>query len=156
MCLGRFDRLTEIAEKLERLLNGYLDQVIDEREYRDTKAKLLSEKKSLQEEIATRYSRQNDWLAPLQNWLKEAQNLNKIASDSNPLTKKIQAKKIFGSHLTLGDGRLAVRPINQLEKSGQNQWVALRAAHQKRGKMSTSLILGRLLYEARTHFQNKN
>ena len=45
-------RKFEISQKLERLLNGYLDQVIDEQDYRSQKAKLLSEKKSLEEEIS--------------------------------------------------------------------------------------------------------
>ena len=46
-------RISEISKKLERLLTGYLDQVIDEQDYRNQKAKLLSEKKSLQEEMAS-------------------------------------------------------------------------------------------------------
>lgn len=37
--------------KLERLLEGYLEQDIEKEVYRSKKAKLLSEKKSLEEEI---------------------------------------------------------------------------------------------------------
>ena len=44
-------RLSVISQKLERLLTGYLDQVIDQPDYCLQKAKLLSEKKSLEEEI---------------------------------------------------------------------------------------------------------
>ena len=40
-------RISVISQKLERLLTGYLDQVVDEQDYRNQKAKLLSEKKSL-------------------------------------------------------------------------------------------------------------
>ena len=76
-------KLSVISQKLERLLTGYLDQIIDEQDYRLQKAKLLSEKKSLEEEMTSLSHKQNDWLAPFQNWLKDAQSLDKIASDSD-------------------------------------------------------------------------
>ncbi|PIT93788.1 hypothetical protein COU00_02470 [Candidatus Falkowbacteria bacterium CG10_big_fil_rev_8_21_14_0_10_43_11] len=41
--------ITDITVKLQRLLDGYLDQDIDKEIYRGEKAKLLSEKKSLEE-----------------------------------------------------------------------------------------------------------
>ncbi|MDP3778653.1 MAG: recombinase family protein, partial [bacterium] len=96
-------KLSVISQKLERLLNGYLDQVIDEQDYRLQKSKLLSEKKSLEEEMTALSHTQNDWLAPFQNWLKDAQSLDKIASDSDLFAKKVCAKEIFGSHLFLGE-----------------------------------------------------
>jgi len=96
-------KLSVISQKLERLLNGYLDQVIDEQDYRNQKAKLLSEKKSLEEEMASLSHKQDDWLAPFQNWLKDAQSLDKIASDSDLFAKKVCAKGIFGTHLLLGE-----------------------------------------------------
>ena len=84
-------KIYSLSQKLERLLNGYLDQVIDEQDYRNQKAKLLSEKKSLEEEISTFSHKQNDWLAPFQNWLKDAQSLDKIASDDDLFAKKVKA-----------------------------------------------------------------
>jgi len=84
-------KLSVISQKLERLLNGYLDQVIDEQDYRNQKAKLLSEKKSLEEEMTSLSHTQNDWIAPFQNWLKDAQSLDKIASDSDLFAKKVCA-----------------------------------------------------------------
>jgi len=57
-------RLSVISQKLERLLTGYLDQVIDEQDYRTEKSKLLLSKKSLEEEISSFSHKQNDWLAP--------------------------------------------------------------------------------------------
>jgi len=55
-------RIKIIAEKLQRLLDGYLDQDIDKETYRAEKAKLLSEKKSLEEEISRSRSKQKHWL----------------------------------------------------------------------------------------------
>ena len=82
-------KISSLSEKLERLLTGYLDQVIDQPDYCLQKAKLLSEKKSLEKEIFNFSHKQNDWLAPFQNWLKDAQSLDKIASGNNLFSKKV-------------------------------------------------------------------
>ena len=136
------------ADFVERLLTGYLDQVIDQPDYCLQKAKLLSEKKSLEEEISTFSHKQNDWLAPFQNWLKDAQSLDKIASDSDLFAKNVCAKEIFGSHLLLGEKIL--RPAeggnpNSFGKKGGNQWDALRASHLWASKkpFSSFVVRGR-------------
>ena len=143
-------KLSVISQKLERLLNGYLDQIIDEQDYRLQKSKLLSEKKSLQEEMTALSHTQNDWLAPFQNWLKDAQSLDKIASDSDLFAKKVCAKEIFGSHLLLGEKTL--RPAeggnpnslaNSLAKTGETAWACLRHAHSLVGSQPLSSILVR-------------
>jgi len=144
-----------LALKLERLLNGYLDQIIDEQDYRSQKAKLLSEKKSLEAEIASLSRNANDWLAPLQNWIKDAQNLGAIASDTDLFAKKVWAKEIFGSHLCLSGQnvrRAAGAAPNGFEKSGENAWAALCAAHAEVGRRPLSSILVCLYNHARTHF----
>ncbi len=135
---------------LERLLTGYLDQVIDQPDYCLQKAKLLSEKKSLEEEIFNFSHKQDDWLAPFQNWLKDAQSLDKIASDSDLFAKKVCAKEIFGSHLLLGEK--TIRPAeggnpnslaNSLAKTGETAWACLRHAHSLVGSQPLSSILVR-------------
>ncbi|MGK2848915.1 MAG: hypothetical protein ACSLEX_02500 [Minisyncoccota bacterium] len=45
-------RIRTIQTKLQRLLDGYLEQDIEREIYRTEKAKLLSEKKSLKEQMA--------------------------------------------------------------------------------------------------------
>src|SRR3989338_5411158 len=125
-------KLSVISQKLERLLTGYLDQVVDEQDYRTEKGKLILQKKSLEEEMTALSHTQNDWLAPFQNWLKDAQSLDKIASDPDLFAKKVCAKEIFGSHLLLGEK--TVRPAeggnpNSFGKSGETAWACLRHAH---------------------------
>ena len=88
-------KISSLSKKLERLLTGYLDQVIDQPDYCLQKAKLLSEKKSLEEEMTSLSHKQNDWLAPFQNRLKDAQSLDKIASDSDLFAKKVCAKNLW-------------------------------------------------------------
>jgi predicted nucleotidyltransferase len=70
-------RIKDITVKLQRLLEGYLDQDIDKETYREEKAKLLSEKKSLEEEISKNQQKQKHWLEPMQKWIKDAQNMEK-------------------------------------------------------------------------------
>ena len=133
-----------LSEKLERLLNGYLDQVIDEQDYRTEKSKLLLSKKSLEEEMTALSHTQNDWLAPFQNWLKDAQSLDKIASDSDLFAKKVCAKEIFGSHLLLGEKTVrasAPKILNSLGEFGGNPWDALRASHISASKKPLSSVL---------------
>ena len=116
----------------KQLFTGYLDQVINEQDYRNQKAKLLSEKKSLEEEIFNFSHKQNDWFAPFRNWLKDAQSLDKIASDSDLFAKKVCAKEIFGSHLLLGEKTLracAPEILNSFGEFGGNPWDALRTSH---------------------------
>ena len=138
------EKISSLSQMLERLLTGYLDQVIDEQDYRNRKAKLLSEKKSLQEEMTSLSHKQNDWLAPFQNWLKNAQSLDKIASDSDLFAKKVCAKEIFGSHLLLGEKTVrasAPKILNSLGEFGGNPWDALRASRISASKKSLSSVL---------------
>src|SRR3989344_2117088 len=80
---------------------SYLEQDIEREIYREQKAVLLSEKKSLEEKMARIEQKHNDWLEPMKEWIKVASNLVKIARDNDLLQKKVIAKEIFGSNLRL-------------------------------------------------------
>ena len=136
--------IADITAKLQRLLDGYLDQDVDKEVYRAEKSKLLSEKKSLEEEISRNQQEQKHWLEPMEKWIKDAGNMEKIALDSNLFAKKVAAKEIFGSNLLLGEK--TVRPAeggtpNSLGKMGGNQWDALRASHALGSSVSFSTKL---------------
>ena len=137
-------KLSVISQKLERLLTGYLDQVIDEQDYRNRKARLLSEKKSLEEEMTSLSHKQNDWLEPMKEWIKDAQSLDKIASDDDLFAKKVKAKEIFGSNLLLGEKLVrasAPKILNSLGEFGGNPWDALRASRILASKKPMSSLL---------------
>ena len=140
----RESEMQKIEIKLQRLLDGYLEQDIEKEIYRKEKAKLLSKKKSLQEEISSLSHRQNDWLEPFQEWLKTAQTVDKIAGCDDLFAKKVIAKEIFGSNLHLHNKRLHAAAGGVAENGvvvGQNQWAALRAAKEKARQRRTSSIL---------------
>ena len=152
------EKISSLSKRLERLLNGYLDQDIEKEIYRVEKGKLILQKKSLEEEISTFSHKQNDWLEPMQKWIKEAQNINGIARDNNFFAKKVVAKEIFGSNLLLQNKSVrasAPKILNSFGKMGGNQWDALRASHLLVSSKPLSSILVSLLYQVRTYFQNK-
>ena len=135
------EQIKTITTKLQRLLDGYLEQDIDREIYRIEKAKLLSEKKSLEEQNTKLEQKQNDWLEPMSEWIKVAESLEKTARDSNLLNKKVAAEQVFGSNLVLANREARLRAPSGEDLSGENQWAALRAAHQFVGQKSESLIL---------------
>ena len=55
------NEIEEIQIKLQRLLDGYLEQDIDREVYREEKAKLLSEKRSLEEQSMKSLGRTSSW-----------------------------------------------------------------------------------------------
>jgi hypothetical protein len=87
------DKIRAINIKLQRLLDGYLEQDIEREITEKRKQILLSEKKSLEEKMARIEQKQNDWLEPMKEWIKVASNLVKIARDSNLLRKRLLPKK---------------------------------------------------------------
>ncbi len=65
----------------QRPLNDYLAQDIEQSVYRMEKAKLMSTKKSLEEQITTMEQKQTGWIEPMREWIKEAQLGAKIATE---------------------------------------------------------------------------
>ena len=130
------EKMKAINIKLQRLLDGYLDQDIEREIYRQEKAKLLLEKKSLEEKITRIEQKQNDWLEPMVKWINYAQNLSKTAKDSDLLEKKVAAKEIFGSNLCLASRALRGEPVFP--------YMAAQSAAETLGQKDESLILERV------------
>jgi hypothetical protein len=94
----------------------------------------------------------------MKEWIKDAQSLDKIASDDDLFAKKVKAKEIFGSNLLLGEKLVrasAPKILNSLGEFGGNPWDALRASRISASKKPLSSVLVCLLYQTRTYFQNK-
>ena len=66
---GAGNKIKDANIKLQRLLDGYLEQDIERETYRAEKTKLMSEKKSLEEQISKLEQKQNDWVEPMENWM---------------------------------------------------------------------------------------
>ncbi len=145
-------KVIDIDRRLARLKELYLDQDIDQTEFRHDKNKLLSEKKSIEEQIARLERQQNAWLEPFQNWLKEAQMVDEIAISSVLTSKKSLAQKIFGSNLCLSDKKVVVinhgkspYPSAFIDDSlHKTQWTALWAARKMAIEKPSCFVLERV------------
>jgi len=126
-------KISEIDRKQERLFDGYVSELIEPERYREQKNKLTSEKKTLAEQIDRLEQKQNIWLEPLRNWIKDAETLNEI-NETTPLPlKKSFAQKIFGSNLFLKNQKIEYVP--------QTQYAALSAAYGKINNFPFSFIV---------------
>ena len=134
-------RILEIQTKLQRLLDGYLEQDIEQEIYRTEKAKLLSEKKSLEEKISTFQQRQTGWIEPMRNWITKAQNLDKISKESNLFNKKVAIKEIIGSNLILQNREAREKTQNETEIPFKTPWGAVAAVRRFVGQKSKSFIV---------------
>ena len=120
--------LLNINEKLHKLLDSYLDNVVSREDYLNRKEKFMSEKKTIEQRISTLEQSPNKWLEPMREFFNDALTADKIASDNINLFQKREFLKKTGSNLILKD-RIVDCHLPE-------QWAALRAARQVGTKVS--------------------
>jgi hypothetical protein len=91
----------QIKVKLQRLLEAYLEQLIDRHMFASQKAELLARKRVLQEQIKSFEDSPHGWLEPMRSWIQTLQNVGKIAVSGSSQEKKALAAQVFGSNLFL-------------------------------------------------------
>ena len=104
------NKISVINSKLQRLLDGYLDQLIDQDTYKTKKNKLVSQKKSLEENLITLERTQTGWIEPMSKWIVQAENLPAIAECGTLLDKKRASEEVFGSNLKLSASEASGEP----------------------------------------------
>ena len=93
--------IEKINLRLQKLLDSFLDGVIDRETYVAEKAKGMSQKKSLEEQCSALLRGRADWLEPFQNWILTAKNAGEIAVSDSHQQKRVLALEVFGSNLVL-------------------------------------------------------
>ena len=93
--------LIAINEKLGKLLDSYLDNVVSREDYLKKKENLFSSKKTIEQKIDTLEQSPNKWLEPMREFFNTALTADKIASDNINLFQKREFLKKTGSNLTL-------------------------------------------------------
>ena len=126
------NKVSDISEKIQRLLDIYIAQDIDRETYLKERSKLFSEKKSFEEKIINLENDATSWLEPVQNWLNSVKNLDEIAKRNDLPSKKSSLQKIFGSNLFLHD--------KKVQEKASAPYAALRAALQNFSPFQTSFI----------------
>ena len=95
------EEIENINARLQRLLDSFLDQLIDRETFAAEKTKLMGQKKTLEEQKANLMAGRANWLEPFQNWILTAKNAGKIAVSGSLQEKRVLALKVFGSNLVL-------------------------------------------------------
>jgi hypothetical protein len=153
------DKVRNLQSKLQRLLDSYLDQDIDQPTYKAKQAELMSEKKSLDEQIGKLMLAANAWVEPMRQWLKTAVSLKKIAENAEPTAIKAAFAEIDGLNLFLSKKQARLLPRPNSNSHQENIWLALRATKEKAARMGDqfqkSPNLAQFYNEARTCFQRK-
>lgn len=93
------NKVSNLQGKLQRLLDSYLDQDIDQPTYRTKQAELMSEKKSLEEQINTLTLASSSWVEPLRQWLKTTVSLCETAENAEPVALKQAFLQMDGLNL---------------------------------------------------------
>jgi site-specific DNA recombinase len=101
VALQKRGEIEKINLRLQKLLDSFLDEIIDRETYVAEKAKWMSQKKSLQEQSAALLTGRADWLEPFQNWILTARNAGEIAVSGSLQEKRVLAQQVFGSNLVL-------------------------------------------------------
>ena len=82
-------RIAEIELKLNRLLDGYLDQVVEPKIYKLKKNELFEQKLKLQEQIIKIQKHGSSWLEPMREFVNCALQAQKIARTSTPKSQSV-------------------------------------------------------------------
>ena len=134
----------DIERKLDRLMDVYIAQDIERDAYLSKRRALMSDKRTIEEQIARLERDGNAWLEPMQEWINDARNLAEIQKDPSLPAKKSALQKIFGSNLILQ---------NQKVSGTAHPLYAAVAAARKNSSISDMGRMMVCLYEfARTHF----
>ena len=147
----------QLSEKLQRLLDSYLDGDVERELYQAKRAEILGEKKLLQEQIEQTALGVSTWVEPMKQWIETAVSICKIAQSDNLLAKKSLLLEIFGSNLKMRQKEVVINDDQFLNSPQKNRWSALRAASEKAARQGDRFRicadLVRFYAEIRTHFR---
>src|SRR3989339_706153 len=104
--------LKAIEIKLDRLLNAYLDQLIDPQSYQDKKNELIQAKAGLQEKLKEINITGNSWLEPFSNWTDQALHAWKTMRAKNNGPELAFMAKTVSSNLFLDNQKLLVNYVS--------------------------------------------
>ena len=100
-------KLAEIQNKLDKLLEGYLDDLIDEEDYKRKKEELIHQKITLKSEKERAEKKKfQSWIEPTKNFIKTAFSIQKIISEKS-LEEIRQIVEKAGTNRTISDKKVA-------------------------------------------------
>jgi site-specific DNA recombinase len=119
--------IDRIKQRLQMLLDSLLDGIVERDTYITEKAKLMSQRRSLEEQAKALQQGHAVWLEPFKEWILTAKHAGQIAIEGSLDSKRGLAKKVFGSNLVLDCKKAsgcAEKPWSLLlENSSSIRWV---------------------------------
>ncbi|MEK7647320.1 MAG: recombinase family protein [Patescibacteria group bacterium] len=100
-------KIADLKTKIDRLTDGYLGGSFELAEYQETKNRLMSEKKTLDEQLSDFERKGNRWLGLMRNWIIEANQAGNLIKQENLSGMKDFLVDI-GSNRRLASGMLSV------------------------------------------------
>lgn len=91
--------IARLSEKMQRLLDSYLDGDVERKLYQDKRAEILDKKKLLEEQIEQTTLGVSTWIEPMKQRIETAVSICKIAKGDDLNAKKSLCLEIFGSNL---------------------------------------------------------
>ncbi len=128
-------KIVSLQSKLQRLLDGYLDQDIEREVYVQKKSMLMSEKKSLEEQSSKLTLASNAWVEPMRKWIETAVSICKTTESDDLLAKKSLCLEIFGSNLFLKNKKAQPLATQEFSPPSENIWFLLRNTLEKIARM---------------------
>jgi len=141
------EQIADIDTKLARLTDLYVEQDIERETYLARKKTLMSDRRTLEEQIARFEQDATSWLQPLREWITEAENLNEIANDHTLPLQKSPLQKIFGSNLLLH--------AREARGTAVPPWSFIQHAHASSAKNPEVSPVVPLYQKVRTYFRQK-
>ncbi len=123
--------IAQLSDKLQRLLDGYLEGDIERELYQVKRAEILGQKKRLEEKIEQATVGVLTWVGPMTAWFERAVSICKIAKSDDLLAKKSLLLEIFGSNLKMQNKEVVARDDQFPNSPLKPHWQALRAAREK-------------------------
>lgn len=146
--------LAHLSDKLQRLLDGFLDGILEREVYTQKKAEIMSQKKTIEEQISDLTLGTLEWVEPLNNWLERAVSICKIAYSTDQKAKKSLLLEIFGLNLKLKNKNVVAFSDPKSHSPQENILVWLRQMHEKIAQMGDNSAKS-LILEPRSGLETK-
>ena len=140
--------IAQLSEKMQRLLDGYLDGDVERELYQDKRAEILGQKKWLEEEIEQAAVGISTWVEPMKQWIETAVSICRIAKSDDLQAKKSLCLEIFGSNLQMRQKEVVINDDQFLNSPQKNRWSALRAASEKAARQGDRFRFSSILVRA--------
>ena len=104
------EELRKTETKISKLLDAHLEGLLEADEYHNKKAELIERKLALKQKIAQLGQKGNHWLEPLENWLKELNQVQNLISRNN-LRGKVEFLRKLSSNRQILDEKIVFTPV---------------------------------------------